>query len=84
MLICACTEKVPRGGEAMVNENLLKSEIAKNGITMGELATKIGISRTSMSLKVKNRRSFTLDEANEICKILNITDKNDICLIFLN
>lgn len=68
----------------MVNENLLKGEIAKNGISMSELAEMVGISRTSMCMKIKNKRSFTLDEANRICKILNITNTDDICLIFLN
>ena len=70
--------------EQMVNENLLKAEIAKNGISMGQLAESLGMSRASMSMKIRNKRSFSLDEANAICKLLGICNCDEICRIFLN
>lgn len=59
----------------MTNTNLLKAKIIENGFTVGSIAEKIGISHTSMSYKLNNKREFTASEMQKLCIALNITKK---------
>ena len=58
------------------NTNLLKSEITKSGLTLAEFASLLGISATSFSYKLHNKRNFTVNEIIRICELLNIQDKD--------
>lgn len=55
----------------MFDANALRAEIARNGMTQGQVAERIGISANSFSIKMKNG-SFGLDEATKIVDVLKI------------
>ena len=60
----------------MTNTNLLKGRIMAKGFTVKKMAEAIGISHTSMSYKINNRREFTVSEIQKICDKLEITNKD--------
>lgn len=60
----------------MTNTNLLKGKIMEKGLTIQSLANKVGISHTSMSYKINNKRCFTATEIYNISSILGITNKD--------
>ena len=55
----------------------LKNLLEEKNIKQSELAKKLRISRQSLRYKIgaweEKRKGFTLDELNEIAKILNVT-----------
>lgn len=57
----------------MVNINLLKSEIVKNGLTQTEFCKKIGMPHSTFIRKMK-KRIVNTDEAEIMIKILKIDD----------
>lgn len=59
------------------NSNLLKGRIAENGYTQGEVAEKIGISYQSFSMKINNKRTFTVSEIIKLCDLLKISNKDN-------
>lgn len=60
----------------MTNSNLLKGAIKSKGLTIAEAAKSIGLSRTSLSYKINNIRSFTADEIINLVNLLDIEDKD--------
>jgi len=58
----------------MINTEKLKRRMKASGITQSTLAAQIGISGSLLSMKIKNRRAMTLNEAEAIAKILGISD----------
>lgn len=59
----------------MINENLLKSEMAKNGMTQEKLADRIGMNPTTLSRKIKGENGdFYLGEMCDICRVLKISN----------
>lgn len=63
--------------------NLLKAEMAAQGLSMRELAEKARISRSTLSAKLNGQRAFDTEEAIRLCEILNITDNQRKVEIFL-
>ncbi len=61
----------------MVNVNLLKSEIVKNGLTQAELCKKIGMAHSSFIRKMKNG-VFTTAEAERLITVLGIQNPVDV------
>ena len=61
----------------MVNINLLKSEIVKNGMTQEQFCKKIGMSHSTFIRKIK-KGIFNTDEAATIAKVLNVKDPSEI------
>ena len=55
----------------MININKLKGTMAEKGITQGELALSMNLSRTTMSFKIRKGK-FSAQEANKIVDILQI------------
>jgi DNA-binding Xre family transcriptional regulator len=55
-------------GEKM-KTNLLKSVLAERGMTAKELANKIGMDKSVLSLRMTNKREF---KASEIAKIIDV------------
>lgn len=49
--------------------NLL-AELARRKMTQGELAGKLGMTKSSLSMKINGKSGFTLKEANRIKRIL--------------
>ncbi|MFV0553053.1 MAG: helix-turn-helix domain-containing protein [Anaerorhabdus sp.] len=62
----------------MTNTALFKSTLVLKGITMKDLAKKIGMSYPTLSYKINNLREFSTNEAKKVQKALEID--NDLCL----
>lgn len=61
-----------------------KIALVKIGMSMNELAKKIGISRTSLSYKVNNKVEFTAKEIHAIRNCLNLTEAEMNKIFFAN
>jgi DNA-binding Xre family transcriptional regulator len=65
----------------MVNINKLKGKIVEKELSVEKLAEKIGIDRSTLYRKMSNNgETFTIKEANLICKVLelNIQEASNI------
>ena len=56
----------------MVNTNKLRGRIMEQGLTIGSLASMIGISPSTLGRKIKNQADMTLGEVEAIRSILKI------------
>ena len=61
----------------MVDTNLLKSEIVKQGMTQGELCKKSEISESTFSRRIKSG-FFRTDEAAKIIEVLKLKNPEQI------
>lgn len=61
----------------MTATNKLKAKLSEYRLTNEKIADKLGISAQSFSYKLNNKVEFKASEINALCKILNITDKDD-------
>ncbi len=66
----------------MTDTNKLKAAIALKGITAGDLADKIGMSRQSISYKMNNIREFRVKEIIAISEALNLTLEEKEAIFF--
>ncbi len=55
----------------MINANLIRGKIVENGMTQAEVATRIGMSPKTFSLKMSSGK-FGLDEVEKMIQLLNI------------
>lgn len=67
----------------MLNKNLLKSAIVRKGFTQGKIAELLKMSENTLSSRMTGTSSFNIDEIDELCKLLDITDNNEKADIFL-
>lgn len=67
----------------MTNTKLLREIIADKGLKLTYIAKELGISRFSLSKKIKNDNEFLPSEINKLCKILGITNSKMKVKIFL-
>ena len=67
----------------MLNRNLLKSAMARMGLTQGALAERIGMSENTLSSRMLGTSSFNIDEVDKICEILDIQSNDEKAAIFL-
>lgn len=67
----------------MLNKNLLKSAIVRQGFTQGQLALKIGMSQNTLSNKMSGVSCFDTEQIDKICEVLHITDNAEKADIFL-
>ena len=56
----------------------LRAEVARKGMTMKELAKKIGIGESTMMQKLSGKYAFTLDEAFKIREVLEVDLSIDV------
>lgn len=66
----------------MINSNKLKGIIREKGETQCSVAKKLGIAQTSLTLKINNKRAFSLDEANKISEILHLSQSDFKSIFF--
>ena len=59
----------------MININKLKSYLALRGMTIKDLAERIGMSISTLSNKINSRNEFTASEIAQIQMVLNIPDE---------
>lgn len=70
-----------KGNRAM-NVNKLKGKIVENGLNVSQLASSIGIDRTTLYRKLtSNGDTLTISEAEKISKVLNLS-MEDVNAIF--
>lgn len=67
----------------MVQTNLLKGKIVASGIGRKELARRANMAESTLSDKINGKRSFTIEEAETLCRILGITSAEEKVEIFL-
>lgn len=67
----------------MLDKNLLRSAIARAGMTQEKLAEAIGITSNTLSAKILGRSYFDTEEIDKICDVLSIVDNNEKADIFL-
>lgn len=58
----------------MTNTKLLLDEIERSGLRTTKIAEWLGLSYNAFIRKVRNERSFKVDEYYKLCRILNITN----------
>lgn len=57
----------------MVNTNKIKGRMREMEITQKEVAKYLGIQQSTVNQKINNFRCFSLEEAEKMCILLNIT-----------
>lgn len=64
----------------MTNTNMLRKKIRERGITFTFLASRMGITREALYLKMRNETEFKASEIVKVIDTLGLTDKerNDI------
>lgn len=69
----------------MVNIMKLKGKIVENGLTIGQLADKIGVDRATLYRRFsKGGQSFTIKETKDICEALKLTKDEAVDIFFTN
>ena len=70
----------------MVNVNKLKGKMVENEMSVAMLSEKIGLDKSNFYRKMNNRNgeTFTVKEANLICKELNLTSLEAMAIFFRN
>ena len=58
----------------MFNKNKFKAQLALKGLTMKELASKLGLNESTMYRKFNADGAFDREEINEMIEILGIED----------
>lgn len=66
----------------MINTQYLEEKIKQSGKKKGYLAEKCGITRQSLSSKIRNDSQFTVDQVAVLCRELNITRTSEKETIF--
>lgn len=56
--------------------NKIKARMVEMGFTQSEVAQKIGMNQSTLSLKLSGKRPLSINEAENICKILDIGNEN--------
>lgn len=57
----------------MVNSNKIKGRMKELGLTQADVAHELGIATPTANQKINNVRYFTLDEAEKLSNLLQIT-----------
>lgn len=68
----------------MTNTELLRKKIDESGYKIYFIAEKLGITPQGLYLKLNNTNQFKATEIQILCKILNITDSDEMKEIFFN
>ena len=66
----------------MVNTEILEDKIKQSGKKREYLAQQCGITRQSLTSKIKNDSQFTVDQVASLCRELNITSLSEKERIF--
>lgn len=69
----------------MINVNKLKGKIVECGLSVDELAEKIGLDKSTLYRRLhKNGETFSIREANLICEALSLTKEEATAIFFTN
>ncbi len=68
----------------MLKVNMLRSKLALQGMSQHQLADRLGVSKNTLSSRMNGKSSFTLEEVERICEILEIHNPTEQKQIFLS
>lgn len=68
----------------MNNTELLRKKIEDSGYKIYFIAEKLGLTPQGLYLKLNNTHQFKAKEIQKLCRILNITDSEEMKAIFFN
>ena len=71
-----------KGGIEVVNTAILEEKIKQSGKKKEYLAQQCGITRQSLTSKIKNDSPFTVDQVASLCRELSITSLSEKDKIF--
>lgn len=66
----------------MFNRNLFKAAVVKNGLTLKQVAEKIGVAEPTLYRKMSGESDFSRQEIVELKKILNLTESEAYSIFF--
>ena len=67
----------------MVNSAKLRGKIVENGLTLEKVAKAINLNKSTISRKMnKNGDDFTIKQADDIVKLLNLTAEEATSIFF--
>lgn len=66
----------------MTNTLEFKSIMVKRGLTLKKLSNLIGISNTTLSYKINNKREFTSSEIKALQEVLNLNEEEREIIFF--
>lgn len=75
-------ENIKKGGEELVNEQLLEKCIEASGLKKQFIAAKLGISANYFSQKCHNAVDFKTSEVDILCSLLGIRTMEEMQAIF--
>lgn len=78
------SQKWDKEGGALMNKQLLLSVMVREDCPRKACAEAIKMSLSSFNRKLNGKSSFTVDEADNICQFLGITDAQTKVDIFLS
>lgn len=67
----------------MVNTLKLRGRIREKGLTQKDVASALDVSETTVGAKINNKSPITLDEAEQIARVLEISD-DEFVVFFLD
>ncbi len=71
-----------RGGEIVVNTEVLTDIIEKSGLKREYIAQRLGITRQTLTAKIAGDSEFSVSEVRALCDVLGIKKLRDINQIF--
>lgn len=66
----------------MVNRQLFIAKSMENGYSQVGLAEALGVDPSTLSMKVNNKRPFTIAEVEDVSKLLKLTVKDRNTIFF--
>ena len=67
-----------RGGLLLVNTKKVNARILELSLTQEIVAKELGITYTTLNLKINNKRRLYIDEMIKLCDVLNITTTSEL------
>lgn len=67
----------------MTDTKKLRAKMLEAGYSQTRLAGAVGLCVNTINRKINNRRAFTCDEVDEVCRVLHIDDPAEMAQIFL-
>lgn len=65
-----------------MNYNDLNAEIARCGLSIPQLAERMGVSKKTLYSRMQGKTDFSQGEMAQLAKILKLTDKKIIAIFF--
>ena len=81
--VAQCYIGFQKGGMNMINTFKIKGRMAEMGITQKDIASSLHVAPPTVSQKINNIRPMDLNEAEELAKMLKITD-DDFAVYFFS